>query len=133
MVFEDPALGAFVHRGIYSAAHHIYDDVLPLVRQHLAAHPADGAFAFGGHSLGGGLATVVMLLLVARGEVPASALAPSCVFGAPAVFCAGSTPGQRPALLEALGIAEDKLVNVIMHRDIVPRAFVCDYTALVGA
>jgi hypothetical protein len=31
-------------------------------------------------------------------------------------------------LLRRLGLSDDHIVNVIMHRDIVPRAFVCDYT-----
>lgn len=43
------------------------------------------------------------------------------------------TCGRRKPLLEQLGIAEDLVVNVMMHKDIVPRAFVCDYTVVVSA
>ncbi len=35
-------------------------------------------------------------------------------------------------LLAALGLTNDHVVNVIMHKDIVPRAFVCDYTVVAG-
>lgn len=42
------------------------------------------------------------------------------------------TCGRRKPLLEQLGVAEDLIVNVMMHKDIVPRAFVCDYTVVVG-
>lgn len=31
-------------------------------------------------------------------------------------------------LLEHLGLQSDAVVNVIMHKDIVPRAFACDYS-----
>lgn len=33
-------------------------------------------------------------------------------------------------LLQTLGMSDDHLVNIIMHKDIVPRAFVCDYTGV---
>jgi len=39
---------------------------------------------------------------------------------------AGAT--KTEGLLQRLGLADDSVVNVIMTRDIVPRAFVCDYT-----
>jgi hypothetical protein len=64
--FEGGALGPIrVHRGMYEAALAMYDTVLPLVQQHLAAHP-EGKVALTGHSLGGSLATLLMLLMVHR-------------------------------------------------------------------
>ncbi|KAG1674230.1 hypothetical protein FOA52_013850 [Chlamydomonas sp. UWO 241] len=136
-IFEDPALGVRVHRGVYEAALELYDDMLPCVQQHLASTArTEGKVSLGGHSLGGSLATVLTLLLVHRGQVPIERLAPCYAFGAPAVLCtsAGCGPslcstggGGTSGLLERLGIPNDRLVNVIMHRDIVPRVFVSDY------
>lgn len=64
--FEAGALGPIkVHRGMYEAALSMYDTFLPLVQQHLAQHP-DGKIAMTGHSLGGSLATLLMLLMVHR-------------------------------------------------------------------
>jgi hypothetical protein len=83
-------------------------------------------------------------------------------FGAPAVFCEGAngappSPGAckscslpcehrkahsaagpsssssaTDSLLSKLDLPADAVVNVIMTRDIVPRAFVCDYTLVAG-
>ena len=39
VVFEDPALGVKVHRGVYAAAQALYDRFLPLVEEHLASSP----------------------------------------------------------------------------------------------
>lgn len=42
-------------------------------------------------------------------------------------------PGGVPiGLLASLGLTDDHVVNVMMHKDIVPRAFVCDYTSVAG-
>uniref|UniRef100_A0A383V8M5 Fungal lipase-type domain-containing protein n=1 Tax=Tetradesmus obliquus TaxID=3088 RepID=A0A383V8M5_TETOB len=170
--FEGGALGGVkVHRGVYEAALEMLDVFVPYVTEHLAQHP-DGMIAFTGHSLGGSLATLLMLLLVHRGILPAANVATVRTFGAPAIFCEGAT-GSPPAagscqscslpcqhrkersaasaaagaaaaaahgaataddaahtggLLGKLGLAHEKVVNVVMTRDIVPRAFVCDYT-----
>lgn len=191
--FEDAALGVRVHRGVYETAIQLYDELLPLVRQHLASSP-DARVALGGHSLGGSVAAVIMLLLVCRAGVPPERLAPSYAFGAPAVFCAAgaggcphpgssssppppSAPASTPAsptsaasvsatssldhcgacaasraanlgaaashgappapcsarrsLMARFGIPESLLTNVVMHKDIVPRAFLCNYTVVV--
>ena len=37
----------------------------------------------------------------------------------------------RRGLLESLGLSKEKVVNIIMHKDIVPRAFACNF-ALVA-
>ncbi|KAG1664312.1 hypothetical protein FOA52_005710 [Chlamydomonas sp. UWO 241] len=186
VVFEDASLGVRVHRGVYEAALRLYDDLVPLVRQHVSGSPF-ATLAFAGHSLGGSLGTILTLLLVHRGVIPPSRVHSCHTFGAPAVFCTGGgggmnhdgvhahnqqqaqqqqagegpagPPGQpadahhhrRPGaragspgrgarrgstgsacLLERLGIPESKLVNVMMHRDVVPRAFVCDYNSVAG-
>ena len=189
--FEDAALGVRVHRGVYEAAIELYDELLPLVRQHLASSP-NARVALGGHSLGGSVAAVIMLLLVCRAGIPPERLAPSYAFGAPAVFCAAgaggcshsgssssppppSAPASAPALptsaasvsatssdhcgacaasaanlgaaaslgaspapcsarrslMARFGIPESLLTNVVMHKDIVPRAFLCNYTVVV--
>mmetsp|Transcript_19960 Transcript_19960/g.50625 ORF Transcript_19960/g.50625 Transcript_19960/m.50625 type:complete len:822 (-) Transcript_19960:3422-5887(-) len=154
VIFEDPALGVRVHRGVYQAALRLYDDLVPLVRAHLATSPF-ASIALTGHSLGGSLASVIMLLLVHRGVVPADSVSPVYTFGSPAVFCGGAdhmAPENRcdrcglrcevhdhPAdfphacqkpkgLLHSFGLSDDHIINVIMHRDIVPRAFACDYS-----
>jgi hypothetical protein len=63
--FEGDASGFKVHRGVYLAALQLYDTFVPMVQEHLARWPG-GKIAFTGHSLGGSLATVLMLLLVYR-------------------------------------------------------------------
>jgi len=40
-----------------------------------------------GHSLGGSLATLLMLMYLRRGVLPAVAISPVYTFGAPAIFC----------------------------------------------
>eukprot|EP00798_Chlamydomonas_sp_ICE-L_P008112 gene8112-1358_t len=164
VIFESPSLGVRIHSGVYGAALKLYDDLVPLVRQHMASSP-NASLSFTGHSLGGSLASVIVLLLVYRGDVPVSAFSPCYTFGAPAVFCGGGggyespqdpkvahthgkagqlsclgftddhlvahTPGKA-GLLSRLGFTDDHLVNVIMHKDICPRIFVCDYTTMAG-
>ncbi|GFR45559.1 hypothetical protein Agub_g6953 [Astrephomene gubernaculifera] len=229
VIFEDPKFGVRIHRGVYEAAKVLYRDLLPLVQQHLETSPF-ATVSFTGHSLGGSLATVLMLLFVIRGVLKPSNISPNYTFGSPAIFCKGAVPnapedrcsqckltcdmraagneggdqdqhhnhhfcehhhGARTAtnnntsnsnggasrrnsnggnksantataaaassppsaasaaassatssvdqpqvlplgLLAQLGLSEDHVVNIIMHKDIVPRAFVCDYTHLAG-
>ena len=44
----------------------MYDDLVPLVKQHLATAGPDATVSLSGHSLGGSLASVLMMLLVYR-------------------------------------------------------------------
>lgn len=54
------------------------------------APPRPRQVAFTGHSLGGSLGTVLMMMYVRRGVLPPSAISPVYTFGAPAVFCEGA-------------------------------------------
>lgn len=40
----------------------------------------------------------------------------------------GPSPAAGSGLLSKLGLGLGAVRNVVMHRDIVPRAFACDYT-----
>jgi len=117
---EFEGTGVLVHRGIYEAAKGIYEQVMPEIEAHLRAH-AGARLRLTGHSLGGSLAVLVSLMLLARGVVTPDALHPVVTFGAPSVFCGGNQ------VLEALGVGEAHVRSVAMHRDIVPRAFSCRY------
>ena len=136
--FESPELGLKAHRGVYEAACTLYDVFLPLVTDYIATNPR-GTIAFTGHSLGGSLGTMLMLMFIHRGVLRAANLAPVHTFGSPAVFCGGegctgscSVNGSegKVGVLEMLGLPHDAIRNVIMHNDIVPRAFACDYSIL---
>jgi hypothetical protein len=151
VTFEDPALGAKVHRGVYEAACALYDTLTPMIDAHVAAHRRGRArLVFTGHSLGGSLATLMVLMLRYRRPELADALEPVYTVGAPAVFCedlcdgctakrASRVSAARGAsaatgaddccrgVLGALGLPRDHVRNVMMHLDIVPRAFACDY------
>ena len=67
------------------------------MREHLARHGARAKVHITGHSLGGGLAVLVALMLILRGGAPRAALADVWTFGAPYVLCGGD------ALLARLG------------------------------
>ncbi|KAL5560978.1 hypothetical protein UlMin_030725 [Ulmus minor] len=110
-----------VHRGIYEAAKGIYEQMLPEVRTHLKLHGDRATFRFTGHSLGGSLALLINLMLLIRGEVPASSLLPVITFGAPSIMCGGDN------FLSKLGLPRRHVQGITMHRDIVPRAFSCNY------
>lgn len=110
-----------VHRGIYEAAKGMYEQMLPEVQSHLKSHGDRARFRFTGHSLGGSLALLINLMLLIRNEAPVSSLLPVITFGAPSVMCGGDN------LLRKLGLPRSHVQAVTMHRDIVPRAFSCNY------
>ncbi|XP_073115063.1 phospholipase A1 PLIP1, chloroplastic-like isoform X2 [Elaeis guineensis] len=110
-----------VHRGIYEAAKGIYEQFMPEIEDHLKRCGERAKLRFTGHSLGGSLSLLVHLMLLARGAVKPSTLLPVVTFGSPSVFCGGKR------VLEALGLEEGQVLSVMMHRDIVPRAFSCGY------
>lgn len=184
VMFEDPSLGAMVHRGVYEAALVLYERFLPMVEEHVRANPfAKLAFTVRwvvhassptatttnntcvrahatsislqqGHSLGGSIATLLIMMYVHRGVLSPLNLAPTYTFGAPAVFCEGTCccdeelcdassptllnpspahPRGRDAphgVLARVGLKETSVKNIIMHKDIVPRAFACDYSSV---
>ncbi|XP_024520508.1 uncharacterized protein LOC9660532 [Selaginella moellendorffii] len=119
--FEDSSLGVFVHRGIYEAAKGLYEQLLPCVLEHLRLHGDQARLCFTGHSLGGSLATLVFLMLRIRGVVQREALLPVLTFGSPCILCGGDY------LLDKLGLPKDHIRSVMLHRDIVPRTFACNY------
>ena len=201
--FESPSLATAVHRGVYDAARSLYPLLMPLVDEHVAAHGHGRArLAFTGHSLGGSVATLLLLMVAHRRPELIPLLSPVYTFGAPSVLCdplcgdgggawsadvraaraaatlgvhsappplallsplpphhthalgapAGSgaamlpappspdaqTPPTPPAppplpplpggILARLGLPSTCVRNVMMHLDIVPRAFACDYS-----
>ncbi|XP_047980647.1 phospholipase A1 PLIP2, chloroplastic-like isoform X2 [Salvia hispanica] len=114
-------LDVLVHRGIYEAAKGIYEQMLPEIREHLKSHGEHARFHFSGHSLGGSLSLLVNLMLLIRGEAPRSSLLPVITFGSPSIMCGGDR------LLSDLGLPRHHVKSITMHRDIVPRAFSCNY------
>ena len=82
---------------MYEAAKLLYDRYKPMVEEHLATSPF-AKVAFVGHSLGGSLGSLLMLMFLHRGVVPVSAISPTYTFGAPAIFCEASGPGGTCAL-----------------------------------
>ncbi|XP_039027565.1 phospholipase A1 PLIP2, chloroplastic-like [Hibiscus syriacus] len=114
-------LDVLVHRGIYEASKGIYEQMLPEVRSHLKCYGNRATFRFTGHSLGGSLSLLVSLMLLIRGEVPASSLLPIIMFGSPSIMCGGDR------LFRQLGLPQSHVQAITMHRDIVPRAFSCDF------
>ncbi|KAL9228990.1 hypothetical protein vseg_004510 [Gypsophila vaccaria] len=117
---------ALVHRGIYEAAKGIYKQVLPEIQNHISTHRDNAKLQFTGHSLGGSLSLLLHLMLIGRGTVKPSALLPVATFGSPYIFCGGDK------IFEQLGIKESMAQCVILHRDIVPRAFSCNYPRQVA-
>ncbi|KAH6756579.1 alpha/beta-Hydrolases superfamily protein [Perilla frutescens var. hirtella] len=115
-----------VHRGIYEAAKGIYDQFMPEIKEHLKRFGERAKLQFTGHSLGGSLALLVNLMLLTRKEVKHQNLLPVVTFGSPFVFCGGHK------ILEQLGLDENHVRCVMMHRDIVPRAFSCNYPNYVA-
>ncbi|PQP95596.1 uncharacterized protein Pyn_10369 [Prunus yedoensis var. nudiflora] len=110
-----------VHRGIYEAAKGMYKQFMPEIIDHLNKHGERAKLQFTGHSLGGSLSLLVHLMLLSRKLVKPSTLRPVVTFGSPFVFCGGQK------ILDQLGVDENQIHSVMMHRDIVPRAFSCNY------
>lgn len=114
-------LDVFVHRGIYEAANAMYDQVLPEVLAHIATHGDLARARFTGHSLGGSLATLLVLMFQIRGILSSTAILPVVTFGSPCIMCGGDY------LLQKLKLPKNHIQSLMMHRDVVPRAFACDY------
>ncbi|CAN6704530.1 unnamed protein product [Malus baccata var. baccata] len=115
-----------VHRGIYEAAKGMYKQFIPEITEHLNRHGEQAKLQFTGHSLGGSLSLLVHLMLLSRNCVKPSTLWPVVTFGSPFVFCGGQK------ILDILSVDESQIHSVMMHRDIVPRAFSCNYPNYVA-
>lgn len=76
---------------------------------------------FTGHSLDGSLSFVVNLMLLNRNIVKPSALRSVVTFASPFVFCGDWK------IVDYLELDESHVHCVMMLRDIVPRAFSCNY------
>ncbi|MCO5561192.1 hypothetical protein L7F22_014813 [Adiantum nelumboides] len=114
-------LDVIVHRGIYEAANALYEQVLPEVLAHFSAHGELSQLRLTGHSLGGSLATLLALMFQIRGVLPRNCILPVVTFGSPCVMCGGDS------LLHKMDLPASHIQSIIMHRDVVPRAFSCDY------
>ncbi|WOL11803.1 hypothetical protein Cni_G20567 [Canna indica] len=114
-------LDVLVHRGIYEVAKGMYQQMLPEIKAHLKSHGDSAALRFTGHSLGGSLALLLNLMLIIRGDAPASSLLPVVTFGSPCIMCGGDY------LLRKLRLPRSHVQAITLHRDIVPRAFACHY------
>eukprot|EP00210_Caulerpa_lentillifera_P006204 g5928.t1 len=139
--FESEELGVRVHRGIYEAALNLYGLFVPLVQDHIKSGRGK-KISFTGHSLGGAIATVLMMLMVHRGILGPKDIGKVFTFGGAACFCDGcdcstcsmssgvSDPhcSSNQNLFEKLGLPQNTVINVIMHKDIIPRAFASDYS-----
>ncbi|KAG7962905.1 hypothetical protein I3843_09G090300 [Carya illinoinensis] len=110
-----------VHRGIYEAIKGIYEQFMPEIVEHLNKYGEHAKLQFTGHSLGGSLSLLVSLMLLTRKVVNPSILRSVVTFGSPFVFCGGQN------ILDELGLDESHIHCMMMHRDIVPRAFSCNY------
>ncbi|KAI3904730.1 hypothetical protein MKW92_016317 [Papaver armeniacum] len=93
-------------RGIYEAAKGIYEQFMPEILNHLRTYGDLAKIRLIGHSLGGSLSLLVNLMLLSRGVLKSS---------------------TRHRILEELGLDENHVHSVMMHKDIVPRAFSCNY------
>ncbi|KAM1051454.1 hypothetical protein ACFX15_032389 [Malus domestica] len=111
-----------VHRGIYESAQAMYQQFMPEILEHLHRNGELAKLQFTGHCLGGSIGLLVHMMLLTRKVVKPSTLLPVVTFGSPFVFCGGHK------LLDPLGLdATDHIHCVMMHRDVVPRAFSCKY------
>ncbi|CAK9858446.1 unnamed protein product [Sphagnum jensenii] len=124
--FEDPEWGIMVHRGMYEAAKGLYEQLMPLILEHVEAHGEKARFYFTGHSLGGSLAILLTFMLCHRKVLPVSAMLPVYTFGSPSIMCGGNW------LLEKLGFPPSHVRSVMLHYDIVPRTFSCHYPAHIA-
>lgn len=140
VVFEDEKLGVKVHRGIYKAAQSLYGLFVPLIKDHLR-NGRGKKISFTGHSLGGAISTVMMMILVHRGVLEPQNVGQVFTFGGAACFCDNcncsscifdptdpQSSANQKQLLSKLQLPSSTVINIIMHKDITPRAFSSDYS-----
>ena len=118
--FERPEYKTLVHRGIYDIAATLLAQFEPVIASFLERNP-HGKIAFTGHSLGGGIAAVLTLLAHLRLKIPAATFLGTYMIGAPSCMSDASD------LFANIEMDEDQFNSVMLEKDIVPRAFACDY------
>ena len=124
VVFENPTYNTLVHRGIYDIAITLLQQFEPVIASFLERNP-NGKIAFTGHSLGGGIAAVLTLLAHMRLKIPAATFLGTYMIGAPS--CLSSADG----LFAKIEMDPSQFRSVMLEKDIVPRAFACDYPETV--
>ncbi|CDP10760.1 unnamed protein product [Coffea canephora] len=103
-----------VHRGIYEESMGLYEQLMPEIIQHLERIGNQTKLQLTGHSLGGSLSLLASLMPLTRKVVKPSALLPVVTFG-------------YQKVLDQLGLDENNVHCVVMHKDNIPRAFSCNY------
>ena len=135
--FEDKDSHVKIHSGVYKAADKLCVQLQAAILDHIGTHGEKARFIFTGHSLGGAIGIALVLLLVKRGVMHGSMLEGIYTYGCPAfIYDACNIPFPLASyfadenccnILDELGINKEVIYNICMHRDIVPRAFACDY------
>lgn len=89
-----------VHRGFYEVARGLFEIYKPLIEDHIEVcrrRGQDPKFSFSGHSLGGSVAVLLSMMVLARNTIEPDWLKPIYTFGAPSALCGAET------LLDRLG------------------------------
>lgn len=114
--FENYSMGAKINRRLYKEANALYNRFIPLILDHLEERP-DAKVMLSGSGVGGSLAAILLLMLVARGMRP-SALAPVYTLNAPAVLC--EVPDFKQwCSKDGCSLADmDGMMEEVLHRGI---------------
>ena len=138
--FEGEDLNVKIHVGIYKAAEKLIEQLFPAMEEHMREHGDKARFVFCGHSLGGAIASALVMMLVHRQQLKVAQVEAIYTYGCPAFICENCScncksgectcTGGNTRLLERLNIPSSLFKHLCMHRDIVPRAFACDYTLI---
>jgi len=133
--FEGGDLNVKIHAGIYKAAEKLLSQLMPAIEEHLEEHGDNARLVFTGHSLGGAIASCLVMMLVHRGMVSRESVGGVYTIGCPAFLsehCSDKNAGDNARLLRRLDLPSSTFRHLCMHRDIVPRAFACDYTMITN-
>ena len=134
--FEQGDLKVKIHAGIYKAAEKLERQLIPAIEEHIAEHGKRARFVFTGHSLGGAIASCLCMMLVHRGIMGPEMLEGVYTYGCPAFIChqdeGQEGEGEGEPILRKLGLRASVFNHLCMHRDIVPRAFACDWGLVRG-
>lgn len=122
--FIDDCLQTYVHRGCYESALMLYDTLKGYVEE--SARLGFTHLDLTGHSIGGSIA-ILLKLMIHYWKIRQPLTVTAYAFGSPGVFSEGF---QDEVLLDRMNIPVDTIQNITMHKDIVPKAFTCDYSIL---